>query len=309
MLQVTSKLEAKRYLETWHKKNPCPHKLYKWFPLEDFAIQLEQRIESPSSINQGDGSYLCGVASFFYNLAEINPLGYTKYALGLYEKGVGEIPGKLGDTIIIDTKRISRKNLGKSKAFQAPVNKDIPYLDWMTLAIFADWNHTLFPMGKQTKGNNWNVLNNTLPYEMVKWFKNLGYTIGVDLNSAYTTTQYVTEALTGDEAFIKKQKASIVAASNYWGREWKVIFFVDSAITTAAKQAKNANGDLHKEMDKRSPTGTHYITLESCINIHEHSQTMSFSFYDYGDIHKDIHFRLEDFCKHYFGYLAFKPPF
>lgn len=127
------------------------------------AVQIQDRVNSPSLINQGFSS-LCGPASFLYCLAKKSPFVYAKYIVDLYDSG----KAKLGS---LDVEPGS-----DTKSYSLPLTSGMSEVDWIGLAGLRDSENDFYDYQKYTN----EAAGITMPGDFLSWFTKAGYTNGVN---------------------------------------------------------------------------------------------------------------------------------
>ena len=99
---------------------------WRWLSRQEIADQLDERIDNPSKINQGNTN-LCGMAAFVRHWAADDPVAYVQFAINLHEKGAA----RLGNGAV-------QRNISPSPILRADHPPSAPQADWLVLASIRD---------------------------------------------------------------------------------------------------------------------------------------------------------------------------
>jgi len=145
-------------------RNKTTPGVYRYFTRGDVARQIQDRVNYPGMIRQGQSS-LCGPAAFLYCVAKKMPLAYAQYIIDLYESGKAKL-GSLNIEPGTDTKN-----------YDLPLFlSDMAAADWIGLAGLRDSANNCFDYQKFTN----TIPGITMPGELLSWFTKAGYTSGED---------------------------------------------------------------------------------------------------------------------------------
>jgi hypothetical protein len=123
----------------------------------DFIEKLKERIDDPSTINQGATS-LCGPAVVMFCWLYKRPDLYAQYVINVYESGVG----KMGELAVKPGQDCRNYN---------PTT--IRGIDWVALAALRDSENVLLDYDEESD----QVSGITYPGEIEKWFNNIGFMV------------------------------------------------------------------------------------------------------------------------------------
>lgn len=266
-----------------------------WFSLEDFVKQLKDRIQDPY-IHQTRGTYLCGPASFVYNVLHHFPDMYARFAIDLYKHAKARInvQGESGG-LEVDVSGWRKSRLTKRSAAEIGFEGDA--IDWMILASLRNSENLLFlslkpsygeKFDRKGKGTKEDIVNffhtGTMPNEVATWYRKAGFR----------------EVFFETSTMRNKGEASLQEANHYINNGYIVSLFINSQILHSS--AKDA-----RVLDPKSPPAarnpTHWIVLMEPIQWADGDEILV-SYYDYGEPKPLTRFNRSVFLANYFGYIA-----
>jgi len=123
----------------------------------DFIDKLKERIDDPSTINQGATS-LCGPAVVMYCWLNKRPDLYAQYVINVYETGMGKMGG------------LSVKPGEDCRNYNPATIRGV---DWVALAALRDSENVFLDYDEESD----QVSGITYPGEIEKWFNNIGFRV------------------------------------------------------------------------------------------------------------------------------------
>ena len=194
---------------------------------KEVAAGLRQRVHNPSAVYQASTS-LCGPSALVRTLAGDVPDRYARFVTDLFEDGVA----KLGTITIQPSNLVRYQQVRAGRGSIAPA-------DWIPLASIRDSENGFFRIISPKD----NVLNRaagiTLPAELVKWFKGLGY------------RKVVNQARLVAGVYDEKK---LVEINNYFDKRYHVLLLINANILGGPA-----------EQTESSKTPDHWVMLTSPI--------------------------------------------
>ncbi len=229
---------------------------------EQFRLELMERIKHPNLINQGRTQF-CGPAAVLYALAKDDPMAYATLAINLFETGKATVRGWTLDA-------------GALKTEAVPIDMEIGYCDWVTMASIR----TNIGFGKALTAVT-TLANGTLPFEIAESFKNLGFKNVV--NQTYSTAAW------------KADEKNLATASDLWKKQYRVVLCV--------------NDNLFNKPDEWAFKPNHFCTLKSEVKI---GANIKCRVWQWGLSKKEpehasgqfLDLKKDAFIKQYFGFVA-----
>jgi hypothetical protein len=238
------------------------------------ADQLIARIKNSNLVAQGNMD-LCGPATMVRNIARDFPVRYAQAGIQLFELGQSKILA------------LSLKPGPKVRSFTPPWNT--PQADFMILASMRDAENWIFSPVGTFEG----FASMTMPGTMESWFERAGYSdVREDTYLSYLTKPHWYVQLLQ----IKKMNA-------LFDKGYKIALLIDSDMLEPEERTGHS----------RNPD--HWVTLASKISspdFGDEDSDIYFDVYTYGGIFSFgrglvTEFTIENFCDHFYGYVAGRP--
>jgi hypothetical protein len=178
------------------------------------GIDLLLRVGNPGIMYQ-DRAGLCGPFAFVFGLASDSPQTYVRFAVELYERGVG---------------RIGHLYVKPSDACRnySPPNKMSP-ADWLTAASLRDSTNGWFNVDHDVDSFWNNLASGADVGDIERWFEQSGYT---DVKSE-------------DNILSNLDASDIDDLNRYYSEGRRVVLCINSAMLYAAKQTDTTHGGNH----------------------------------------------------------------
>jgi hypothetical protein len=172
---------------------PGAQRAFPHVDLQAFVAELDDRIDHPKHINQGQTNF-CGPAAVLYALAKEDPVAYVKLALDLFVTGTAKVRGWTIDA-------------GPLKDQAPPTDKGIGCCDWLMMSCVRR------NVGFGALSDVCNLAQGTMPAEIAASLQRLGY--GDVRNETYSSIAW------------KADEKNLIEASNLWKKGYRVILFVN----------------------------------------------------------------------------------
>lgn len=253
-----------------------------WPHVDRFALirQLEDRVRTPSHINQKNTGW-CGPAAVLESMATDAPNTYVKMVLDLLHHGHATVHhGHLSTIKLTTTATLRHYAFGGTQVASA---------DWVPLSTIREsvkyaHNHS----------QAWYVKNGTYPADLVRFYRELGYSQVHNHTSVHNFVGPLENQATHH-------------LNNHFGHGFRVSMFINDDLLYEHRQ--NNNVDKHPTSVKRN----HYVDLISQIAIQykhpiEHSLVAMHIFsWGSGDqysipFHRKL--TLKAFASNFFGFVG-----
>lgn len=213
------------------------------------ADGLAYRVRAPSTIDQGSSS-LCGPSSMLYILARSEPQRYVQFVTDLYENGTAT----LGTLTIAPSADLRAYDPGNA----------VHPADWIPAASIRDSENALFDYDEVSD----EFAGITLPGDLVKWLRALGFTVVEDRTSLSSTQDFQNLLAAGVERekgywvflFIN---ANMLSTSSQTASSWTPDHWVVLRSSTIGRQ--NVRLDIFTWGQRRSVPASGTLSTADCL--------------------------------------------
>jgi hypothetical protein len=230
---------AARRVDAFLKRTPNNSSHFLCLGRDKVGAGLRERVYNPGRIRQGPAG-LCGPAALLFDLASRDPDTYARFGIELFEQGWSRI------------KKFEIKPNQALKIAMTPAGMN--QADWLTMASIRNSKNTpLFDYDAPSGSYN-QFKGITLPGEMTKWLKEIGYS--------------EVEEKTSLTKFISMDDNNASRASSRFEEDWTVFLFINANML-----------NFHTE-HLSGTTADHWVELRSKIQLTE--QSVKFKVFSWG---------------------------